>query len=223
MAPARLAIARVTAWCSLPAGASAEAPAGPGEKKTASAASSAPSITRATFDTYTGLPWAMPTTTRPTSSELRNSGPTSTRSSRLSRTAVPAPCRTAAACSDPVSCIQLTLAAAMRSGSGSTRTTRGWPPINWARLASGTSETSCASSAASGRSRSLVQPLPQSVRLRNGTSSIECNSIIGGIVPCGMIEPIAVWRSWILTRLFSFDSFTLKRTVTIAMPGRDTE
>ena len=52
----------------------------------------------------------------------------------------------------------------MRSGSGSTRTTRGWPPMSWARLASGTSESSCASSAASGRRRSLDQPSPHSVR-----------------------------------------------------------
>ena len=68
----------------------------------------------------------------------------------------------------------------MRSGSGSTRTTRGWPPISCARLASGISESSWASSAASGRRRSLDQPSPQSVRVRNGTSSIECSSTIGG-------------------------------------------
>ena len=94
-----------------------------------------------------------------------------------------APCRTEAAWRAPVSCIQLMPEAAMRSGSGSTRTTRGWPPMSWARLASGTSDSSWASSAASGRSRSLVQPLPHRVRLRKGTSSIECSSMIGGIVP----------------------------------------
>ena len=160
-------------------------------------ASSGPSTTRATFETYTGgRPCATPTTTRPTSSELRKSGPTSTRSSRLSRTAVPAPWRSEAACSAPVSCVQLTPAAAMRSGSGSTRTTRGWPPISCTRLVSGTSESSCASSAASGRSRSLVQPLaPQRQASGTGTSSIECSSTIGGSVPCGMIQPIALCRS----------------------------
>ena len=41
----------VTAACSLPAGAPADAPAGPGEKKTASVASSGPSTTRATWET----------------------------------------------------------------------------------------------------------------------------------------------------------------------------
>ena len=94
-----------------------------------------------------------------------------------------------------MSCIQLIPAAAMRSGSGSTRTTRGWPPISWARLASGTSESSWASSAASGRRRSLDQPWPHSVRLRKGTSSIECSSMIGGMMSRGMIQLMAVCRS----------------------------
>ena len=151
----------------------AEAPAGPGENSTASVASSGPSTTRATWDTYTGRPCERPTTTRPTSSEVRKSGPTSTLTSRLSRTAAPAARRTEAACSAPVSWSQLTPAAAMRSTSGSTRTTRGSPPMSWARLASSTSESSWASSAASGRRRSLDQPSPHSVSARKGTSSIE--------------------------------------------------
>ena len=122
-----------------------------------------------------------------------------------------------------MSCVQLIPAAAMRSGSGSTRTTRGWPPMTWARLDSGTSESSWASSAASGRSRSLDQPSPHRVRLRKGTSSIECSSTIGGSASLGMLPPSADWRSKTLTRLSSFDSFTLKRTVTMATPGRDIE
>jgi hypothetical protein len=111
----------------------------------------------------------------------------------------------------------------MRSGSGSTRTTLGWPPMTCARLDSGTSESSWASSAARGRRRSLDQPSPHRVRLRKGTSSIECSSTTGGIASLGMLQPIADWRSNTLTRLSSLDSFTLKRTVTMAMPGRDTE
>jgi hypothetical protein len=95
--------------------------------------------------------------------------------------------------------------------------------MSWARLASGTSESSWASSAASGRRRSLDQPWPHRVRLRNGTSSIECSSMIGVITSRGMIQLMAVCRSYTLTRLSSFDSLTLKRTVTIPMPGRDTE
>ena len=191
----RFESAIVTAGCSLPAGTPAEAPAGPGEKKTASVASSGPSITRATWETYTGRPWERPTTTRPTSSGLRKSGPTSIRISRLSRTAEPADRRTEAAWRAPVSCVQLIPAAAMRSGSGSTRTTRGWPPMSWARLASLTSESSWASSAASGRRRSLDQPSPQRVRLRKGTSSIECSSTIGGRMSRGMSKPMADCRS----------------------------
>ena len=50
-APVRFDRASVTAACSLPAGAPSEVPAGPGEKKTASVASSGPSTTRATWET----------------------------------------------------------------------------------------------------------------------------------------------------------------------------
>ena len=156
MAPGRLARAMVTAGYSRPAGRSAVGARGPDREEDGVRGLAGPVDHAGHVGDVDGPAGAHADHhARHVLARSRNSGPASIRVSRLSRTAVPASWRAAAERSAPESASQLTPAAAMRSGSGSTRTTRGWPPIRYALLVSGISESSWASSAASGRSSSL--------------------------------------------------------------------
>jgi hypothetical protein len=106
------------------------------------------------------------------------------------------------------------------AGSGSMRTVRRAPPITRTCAVSGISASSRANSSPSLRNCPGVCCSPCSVSVRNGTSSMVSRRTIGVRAPVGMSSGWAASSWWILTRLGSCGSFTLKRTVINAIPGR---
>ena len=174
-------------------GCPAVAAGGPGEKKTASVASSGPSMTRATLRHVDGpaLVRRRPRPGRPPPRCGRAGRPRpGSRGCRGRR--CPADWRTEAACRAPVSCIQLTPggghAVGVRLHADDPRLAA--DELGPARLGHLARAPGRARRRA-GRSRSLDQPSPHRVRVRKGTSSIECSSTIGG-----MDAPRAGSSSW---------------------------
>jgi len=108
----------------------------------------------------------------------------------------------------------------MRSGSGSTRTIRRAPPTTFAWAALGMVESSLPSTSPTLRNWPGVCSGPCRVNTMKGTSSMVCSLTMGFMAPCGSISGLVASSWWTFTRLVSWGSFTLKRTVMRAMPGR---